>query len=181
LLTKELYLKYRSRKLTDKQISRAVDVNLSKLRRLKIEWGITLGLKIPPDLKEKADALGLHQDTIRYRMKHMEMTLEEACTTPNMKKRISYELLQEAKEKHGIHPSTVYRRMDRGYSLEDALKPNIYNAKKKEKAANFLEIVKASDIQQLLKWYPPGEESAEEWIKTVSGYEYERFEKRAAH
>jgi hypothetical protein len=130
MLTLELYAKYK-KNFSDDQICKIAECSRKELAAFKAQHRILTPSLIPEHLLKKAKDLDIHPDTILWRMKNKKWSLEEACTIPKETPTLTSEQVKEAKEKYGLHPSTIYRRMERGMSLEEALTtPNTYHKRK---------------------------------------------------
>ena len=162
MLTLTLYKTYKARGYSDQQICRLAGVTRSDLRKFKPKTVKPEPEKIPFHLMKKAKELGLHPDTVRWRMENKHWTAEQACTTPKEDSTVTMEQLKEAKKKLGLAPSTIYRRIDRGMDLEQAL-TTPSNRKKRPSTTAYMQNM---SMKELVKEYKKGND------KEVSVYEF---------
>jgi hypothetical protein len=145
-----MYDRYKKRGYTDDQICILEDISRNDLAKFKDKHRILTARMIPDHLLKKAESLGIHPDTVIWRMKHKKMDMWEACTTPKEEKTVTQTQLDEAKEKYGLAASTIYRRIKKGMSVEDALNtPNNYHTTKS--LPKFLQDIKMSDLVKLYR------------------------------
>jgi hypothetical protein len=146
VLTIELYAKYKQH-YTDDEICKIADCTRKELKAFKEHHRILMPSMIPDHLLKKAKALDIHPDTVLWRMKNKRWTMYDACTTPKETPVLTKEQFDEAKSKYGLHPSTIYRRMERGMSMEEALTtPNTHH--KRKSLQRFMQELTMSELME---------------------------------
>ncbi|CAM3734107.1 hypothetical protein [Mesobacillus zeae] len=113
MLTRKLYKLYRRQGYNDKQIMILADCTRRDIRHVREAFE----KEIPKHLLDKAKALGLSSDAVKWRISVKKWSAEEACTIPKQEKAFTMEELNNAK----VHPATVYKRIARGWSRDQAL------------------------------------------------------------
>lgn len=126
MITKELYITYKARGYSDQQIILLTGCTKKDLKKFKT---YTTRKEIPAPLMAKAKELGLHPDTVRWRMDVKHWSVEKACTEPKEEPRFTMEQLKKAP----VHPTTVYRRVEKGWDPERALTEQSSRKKKRKK------------------------------------------------
>jgi hypothetical protein len=157
MLTQELYKTYKARGYTDQQICRLAGIKRSELAKFKPK-----PVEIPSHLMKKAQELGIHPDTVKWRMEVKHWTAEQACTTPKEESTVTMEQLKKAKRKYGLAPSTIYRRIARGMDVEQAL-TTPSNRKKRPSTTAYMQNM---SMRELVKKYRYGKNA------DVSVYEF---------
>lgn len=152
MLTPTLYKIYKIRGYTDQQICTLARVKRSELKKFKPS--------IPAHLMKKAEQLGLHQDTVKWRMRVKHWTAEQACTTPK-ETTVTMEQLKEAKRKLGLAPSTIYRRIARGMEVEQALT----TPSRRKKRPSTTAYMQNMSMKELVKKYKREDVSVYEFIE----------------
>lgn len=147
MLTQRLYNTYKARGYTDEQVCTLAGVPRSALKKFKPKKN-----DVPPELMKKAADLGIHPDTVKWRMDNKHWTAEVACTTPKDESTVTMEQLREAKRKYGLHPSSIYRRLERGMDLEQALTtPSIRKKKRGSSMANKDKIITETSNKVMIR------------------------------
>jgi hypothetical protein len=147
-LTKALYLAAKQDKKRDWEIRLDYGLTKEELQEFKQKEGL-LRKPIPQHLRQQAQELGLSKDAVYWRMEVKGWTMEEACTTPKDKPLVTQKQLKQARKKHGLTPSTIYRRINRGWTVEAALNtPNLYKNRKDIQA-----FMRSMTMDELIKAY----------------------------
>jgi hypothetical protein len=161
-----LYAKYKKQSYTDDQICILADISRSDLANFKDKHRLVTLRLIPEHLIKKAESLGIHPDTVMWRIKNKRWSVEEACTTLKETPIVTTEALDKAKKKFGLHPSTIYRRMARGMGLEEALNtPSKAKRGREIKKKNLPTFMREMKMSYLVKIY-------REKYKDMSVYEF---------
>jgi hypothetical protein len=81
----------------------------------------TMPHRVRDSVAAQARRLGLKPDTIRKRIKQKGLSLTEALSRPVARRRDPAGVHARAKAA-GMHPSTVYRRIDAGMTVDEAVR-----------------------------------------------------------